>query len=68
MDFILFSHIMRDTMDRNLKSFNRSGHSAWQYHHVFAVFVFNQTAEASSGECMCERERVRESQGWMDQS
>ncbi len=48
-------------MDRNLKSPNPLGYSAWQEHHVFAVFVFYQTAGARSGEYICERgERQRE--------
>lgn len=51
-DFTHFTGIQRDAMDRNLKSLNPQGHGAWQEHHVFAVFVFYQTAGARSGEYM----------------
>lgn len=41
-------------MDKNFKSLNPQRGSAWQEHHVFAVFVFYQTAGARSGEYMCK--------------
>lgn len=44
----------RDIMDKNLKILNPQEYGARQEHHVFAVFVFYQTAGARSGAYMCE--------------
>lgn len=41
-------------MDKNLKILNPQEYGARQEHHVFAVFVFYQTAGARSGAYMCE--------------